>query len=143
MLCGKYANGYHANTVDKAAHYIPPGWGDWYCMQWCIVVTGIVLICNGILWWLVLYAMVFCGVEYLEYVMQSTLIRLCIAFHAGLSPTLCDYVALAMCHDGRSHHNGLRCWCMVHGAWCMVHGAWRMAHGAWRMVPFVCLLFGT
>ena len=96
MLCGKYANGYHANTVDQAARYIPPGWGDWYCMQWCIVVTGVVFICNDVLWWQVLYAMVYCGVVYLEYVMQSISIRLYIVFNAGLSPTFCDCVALVI-----------------------------------------------
>jgi len=32
MLCGKYMNGYHGSK-GKWAHYVPPGWGDWYGFQ--------------------------------------------------------------------------------------------------------------
>lgn len=33
MLCGKYMNGYHANNVNKAAQYVPPGWSSFFGFQ--------------------------------------------------------------------------------------------------------------
>ena len=33
VLVGKYLNGYHAGSVDKAANYVPPGWTDWFGFQ--------------------------------------------------------------------------------------------------------------
>lgn len=33
VLIGKYMNGYHGSNNGKYAHYIPPGWTDWYGFQ--------------------------------------------------------------------------------------------------------------
>ena len=32
MLCGKYMNGYHGSN-GHWAHYVPPGWTDWFGFQ--------------------------------------------------------------------------------------------------------------
>ena len=46
MLCGKYMNGYHANSPDRAAHYIPPGWTEFYGFQ-TVAFFGTAVNMNG------------------------------------------------------------------------------------------------
>jgi arylsulfatase A-like enzyme len=47
MLCGKYMNGYHANSPAKAASYVPPGWTDWYGFQ-TVAFFGTAVLENGV-----------------------------------------------------------------------------------------------